>query len=123
MLWNLLLLFVFSKKSKSYLLQAGAKNIKKKINLTQNKSQTHRARAYEVTSFLSTDCKLRTETCSKNIYSPGPCSQKISSLFSEWLRLPTLVRVAKLVKLRGDLHIAMGHLTLWPYLPLASDGT
>ena len=36
--------------------------MKKKKNLTQNKSQTHCARAYEVTSFLSTDCELSTET-------------------------------------------------------------
>ena len=34
--------------------------IKKKKNLTQNKSQTQRAGAYEVTSFLSTDCELST---------------------------------------------------------------
>ena len=42
-----------------------AKTIKKNRNSTQNKSQTQRARAYEVTSFLSTDCELSTETCSK----------------------------------------------------------
>ena len=50
----------------------GAKTIKKNTNLTQNKSQTHRAKQYEVTSFLSTDCELSTETCSKNVYSLGP---------------------------------------------------
>ena len=33
---------------------------------TQIKYRTQRARAYEVTSFLSTDCELSTETCSKN---------------------------------------------------------
>ena len=49
-----------------------AKTIKKNINSTQNKSQTHRAEQYEVTSFLSTDCELITETCSKNVYSLGP---------------------------------------------------
>ena len=38
-----------------------------KKNLTQNKSQTQRARSYEVTSCLSTDC-------SKNVYSLGPWS-------------------------------------------------
>ena len=42
-------------------LSSGAETIKKKKNLTQNKSQTQRARAYEVTSFLSTDCELSTE--------------------------------------------------------------
>ena len=41
-------------------------------NSTQNKFQTHRAKQYEVTLFLSTDCELSTETCSKNVYSLGP---------------------------------------------------
>ena len=50
----------------------GAKTIKKNTISTQNKSQTHRAKQYEVTSFLSTDCELSTETCSKNVYSLGP---------------------------------------------------
>ena len=50
----------------------GAKTIKKNANSTQNKFQTHRAKQYEVTSFLSTDCELSTETCSKNVYSLGP---------------------------------------------------
>ena len=50
----------------------GAKTIKKNTNSTQNNSQTHRAKQYEVTSFLSTDCELSTETCSKNVYSLGP---------------------------------------------------
>ena len=50
----------------------GAKTIKKNTNSTQNKSQTHRAKQYEVTSFLSTYCELSTETCSKNVYSLGP---------------------------------------------------
>ena len=49
-----------------------AKTIKKNTNSTQNKFQTHRAKEYEVTSFLSTDCELSTETCSKNVYSLGP---------------------------------------------------
>ena len=61
----------------------GAKTIKKNTNSTQNKFQTHRAKQYEVTSFLSTDCELSTETCSKNVYSLGPRSvcvyQKSSS--------------------------------------------
>ena len=50
----------------------GAKTIKKNTNSTQNKTQTHRAKQYEVTSFLSTDCELSTETCSKNVCSLGP---------------------------------------------------
>ena len=50
----------------------GAKTIKNNTNSTQNKSQTHRAKQYEVTSFLSTDCELSSETCSKNVYSLGP---------------------------------------------------
>ena len=50
----------------------GAKTIKKNTNLTQKKSESHRAKQYEVTSFLSTDCELSTETCSKNVYSLGP---------------------------------------------------
>ena len=44
----------------------------KETNSTRNKSQSHRARAHEVTSFLSTDCELSTETCSKNVYILGP---------------------------------------------------
>ena len=45
---------------------------KKNTNSTQNKSQTHRAKQYEVTSSWSTDCDLSTDTCSKNVYSLGP---------------------------------------------------
>ena len=51
-----------------------AKTIKKNTNSTQNKSETHHAKQYEATSFLSTDCELSTETCSKNVYSLGPMS-------------------------------------------------
>ena len=51
--------------------QLGAKTIKKNTNSTQNKSETRRAKQYEVTSFQSTDCELSTETCSKNVYSGG----------------------------------------------------
>ena len=47
------------------------KTIKKKENSTQHNTNLKRARAYEVTSFRSTDCELSTETCSKNVYSPG----------------------------------------------------
>ena len=52
----------------------GPKTIKKNTNSTPNKSQTHCARAYdyEVTSFLSRDCELSTETCSTKVYSLGP---------------------------------------------------
>ena len=63
-------------------LWPGAKNIKKNTNPTQNKSQTHRAIQYEVTSFLSTDCELSTETCSKKVYSLGPrFNQKNGQLY------------------------------------------
>ena len=48
-----------------------AKTIKKNTNSTQNKSQTHSAKQYEVTTFLSADCDLSTETCSKNVSSLG----------------------------------------------------
>ena len=54
------------------LTRLGAKTIKKNTNSTQKKSETHRAKQYEVTSFLSTYCELSTETCSKNVYSLGP---------------------------------------------------
>ena len=50
----------------------GAKTINKNKNSTQNKSQTQHARAYKVTSFLSTECELSTETCSKNVFSSEP---------------------------------------------------
>ena len=40
------------------ILSQGAKTIKKNTNSTQNKSQTHRAKQYEVTSFLSTYCEF-----------------------------------------------------------------
>ena len=53
---------------------SGAKTIKKNTNSNQNTFQTHRAKQYEVTSILSTDCELSTETCSKNVYSLGPRS-------------------------------------------------
>ena len=62
----------------SDLIPPGAKTIKKNTNSTQNKSQTHRAKQYEVTSFLSTDCELSTDTCSKNVYSLGTLSLRTS---------------------------------------------
>ena len=62
---------------KPELRKPGAKTIKKNTNSTRIKYQTHRAKQYEVTSFLSTDCELSTETCSKNVYSLGPRAQEI----------------------------------------------
>ena len=59
-----------------------AKTIKKNTNSTQNKFQTHCAKQYDVTSFLSTDCELSTETCSKNVYSLGPRCVFLASLLS-----------------------------------------
>ena len=56
------------KNAQVALQRPGAKTIKKNTNSTQNKSETHHAKQYEVTSFLSTDCELSTETCSKNVY-------------------------------------------------------
>ena len=53
-------------------VRPGAKTLKKNTNSTQNKSQTHQAKQYEVTSFLSTYCELSAETCSKNVYILGP---------------------------------------------------
>ena len=58
---------------------SGAKTIKKNTNSTQNKSQTHRAKQYEVTTFQSTVCELSTETCSKNVYSLGPWRRSLNS--------------------------------------------
>ena len=55
----------------------GAKTIKKNTNSTQNKSQTQCAKQYKVTSFLSTDCELSTNPCSKNVYSLGPRSMEL----------------------------------------------
>ena len=55
-----------------------AQDYKEKLD-SKNKSQTQRARAYKVTSFLSTDCDLSTETCSKNVYSPEPWLQDIKA--------------------------------------------
>ena len=73
------------------LMSSGAKTIKKNTISTQNKSQTHRAKQYEVTSFLSTDCELSTETCSKNVYSLGPWSTMLYELNCR--RIPSLQAV------------------------------
>ena len=59
---------------------ARGQDYKKNTNSTQNKSQTHRAKQYEVMSFLSTDCELSTDTCSKNVYSLGPRSLFLSPI-------------------------------------------
>ena len=78
--WRTLMLYLVlhvsrnGEESFNKLLSPGAKTIKKNTNSTQNKYQTHNARAYEVTSFLSTDCELSTETCSRFVYSLGPRS-------------------------------------------------
>ena len=61
---------------------ARAKTITKNTNSTQNKRQTYRAKQYKVTSFLSTDCELSTETCSKNVYSLGPRHVIVGSFIS-----------------------------------------
>ena len=52
-------------------MRPGPKTIKKNTNSTPNKFQTQRARAYEVTSFLSTDCELSTNPCSRFLYRIG----------------------------------------------------
>ena len=46
--------------------------IKKNTNSTPNKSQTQRAGPWEVASFLSTDCELSTNPCSRFLCSLGP---------------------------------------------------
>ena len=66
-------------------VESWAKTIKKNTNSTQNKYQTHRAKQYEVTSFLSTDCELSTETCSKNVYSLGPLSPLFFNIYMDCL--------------------------------------
>ena len=60
--------------TKYFQIRPGAKTIKKETNSTQNKSQTPRAKQYEVTSFLSTDCELS----SKNVYSLGTWKRWVS---------------------------------------------
>ena len=54
------------------LVMPGAKAIKKNTNSTQNKFQTHRAKQYEVTSFLSTDCELSTRHARKTFIVLAP---------------------------------------------------
>ena len=67
--------------------EPGAKTIKKNTNSTQNNSETHHAKQYEVTSFLSTDCELSTETCSENVYSLGP-KFSYSNVMVPWRWVP-----------------------------------
>ena len=51
-----------------------AKSIKKNTNSSRNKSQTHPAEQYKVTSFLSTDCELSTNPSfhARKTFSLGP---------------------------------------------------
>ena len=60
-------------------LAPGPKTTKKNTNSTPNKSQTQCARAYGVTLFLSTDCQLSTETCSRFLYSLGLWLNSVSA--------------------------------------------
>ena len=53
---------------------------RKTQNLTQNKRQTYRAKQYKVTSFLSTDCELSINPCSKNVYNLGPRGVEVGVL-------------------------------------------
>ena len=55
--------------------QHGPKTIKK--NSTQKNPKPTKLEDKKVMSFLSTDCELSTETCSKNVYSLDPwcCSR------------------------------------------------
>ena len=81
----------------------GPKTIKKNTNSTPNKSQTQLARGYEVTSFLSTDCEMSTDTCSKTfiVPGPGPCPGLISFLPVQapapWMRLASGRRNADII--------------------------
>ena len=79
--------------------QHRAKTIKKNTNSTQNKSETHRAKQYEVTSFLSTDCGLSTETCSKNVYRLGPRNSFVESIISHEIHCQLCWIVASMVLL------------------------
>ena len=60
-------------KGKVYktVVRPGAKIIKKNTKL-DSKQTSNRAKQYKVTSFLSTDCELSTNPCSKNVYNLGP---------------------------------------------------
>ena len=95
----------------------GAKTIKKNTNSTQNKSQTHPAKQYKVTSFLSTDCELSTETCSKNVYSLGPSSIRSSHRTEKdgerqsWRSTPDRDKIGKGTQVCMILCINILHLT------------
>ena len=80
----------------SFRFYPGAKTINKNTNSNQNKSETHHAKQYEVTSFLSTDCELSTETCSKNVYSLGSRSLLGMSSFLFFRLPPSAVATADL---------------------------
>ena len=67
-------------------LRLGLKTIKKNRNSTPNKSQTQRARAYDVTSFLSADCELSTNPCSRFLYSLDPRSRGTRIFISFFLK-------------------------------------
>ena len=78
----------------------GAKTIKKKKKSTRNKSQIQCGKIYEVMSFLSTDCELSTETCSKKVkgsfqnHRSYTCLQKPCLHKSHWsytLRVATIL--------------------------------
>ena len=51
--------------------RSGAKIIKKNTKLDSKQTSTYRVKQYKVTSFLSTDCELSTNPCSKNVYNLG----------------------------------------------------
>ena len=90
----------------------GPKTIKKNTNSTQNNSETHRAKQYEVTSFLSTDCELSTETCSENVCSLGPRWKDSCKRYMESVVLK-VEDVLHRTKWKGDNHNHSGDLRRW----------
>ena len=50
----------------------GTKIIKKNTKLDSKQTSNVPCYQYKVTSFLSTDCELSTNPCSKNVYNLGP---------------------------------------------------
>ena len=64
-----------------FILEVWGQDYKEKLKLDSKKSQTHRAKQYEVTSFLITDCELSTETCSKNVFNLGPLVSTVERSF------------------------------------------
>ena len=59
--------------------------MQKNTNSTPNDSQTQRARTCEVRSFLSTDCELSTNPCSRFLYSIGPRSLKVFLISADYV--------------------------------------